>query len=245
MTRNSVCNLCGSTALKQHRPSCANMPLCLTRRGPMEAPTLLKAIDFKKWPTIFASLSLKQRINHTLPNTDPQTSAPCVCWEADFISLSKLVRLMKGCLREWSLWGVCDESRWTSGGDLVQMEFDWVTACMMIRRRLLTFVVLMALLSRCELVHNYAELVISTSYTLHFYRRIMRENQAGMQNLNRAFDFGRVNLWNNEHSAKIFRGETKSFFFVFFSSCNHIPVHIFKCFSLRITKATFVWLKML
>ncbi len=47
MTRNSVCNLCGSTALKQQRPSCTNMPLCLTRRGPMETPTLLKAIDFK------------------------------------------------------------------------------------------------------------------------------------------------------------------------------------------------------
>lgn len=47
MTRNSICNLCGSTALKQQRPSCTNMPLCLTRRGPMETPTLLKAIDFK------------------------------------------------------------------------------------------------------------------------------------------------------------------------------------------------------
>ncbi len=74
MTWNSVCYLCGSTALKQQRASCTNMPLCLTRRGPMETPTLLKAIDFKHGQPSF-SLSFKQWIYHTLPNTDSQTSA--------------------------------------------------------------------------------------------------------------------------------------------------------------------------
>lgn len=47
MTRNNVCNRCGSTALKQHKPPCTNMPLCMTRQRPMETATLLNPTDFK------------------------------------------------------------------------------------------------------------------------------------------------------------------------------------------------------
>lgn len=135
MTWNSICNLCGSMALKQQWPSCTNMPLCLTSRGPMETPCLLKAIDFiHGQPSL--SLSFKQWIYHTLPNTESQTSASLLRTRFHvFIKAGEIDERVSLVMMAWRRVGyiVLDKRIRFSPHEV------WVRARMIIWRRLLTF----------------------------------------------------------------------------------------------------------